>query len=137
MIRAFGLPDTDRVVELWHAAGLIRPWNDPHKDIERKLTTQPELFLVYEDDEETIGTAMIGYDGHRGWVYYLAVAAERRGAGVARALMAEAERLLIERGCPKIMLMVRSDNTAVIDLYEHLGYAVESTKVLGKRLIAD
>jgi ribosomal protein S18 acetylase RimI-like enzyme len=140
VIRAFGLPDTDRVVELWHAAGLTRPWNDPHKDIERKLTTQPELFLVYEDDEgdeETIGTAMIGYDGHRGWVYYLAVAAERRGAGIARALMAEAERLLIERGCPKVMLMVRSDNTAVIDLYEHLGYAVESTKVLGKRLIAD
>jgi len=137
VIRAFGLADRDRVVELWHAAGLTRPWNDPHKDIERKLTTQPELFLVYEDDEETIGTAMIGYDGHRGWVYYLAVAAERRGTGIARALMAEAERLLIERGCPKIMLMVRSDNTAVIDLYEHLGYAVESTKVLGKRLIAD
>ncbi|HEY4267922.1 MAG TPA: GNAT family acetyltransferase [Galbitalea sp.] len=137
MIRAFERADTERVVELWSAAGLTRPWNDPRTDIERKLSTQPELFLVWEEDEDVAGTAMIGYDGHRGWVYYLAVDAERRGRGIARALMAEAEQLLIERGCPKIMLMVRSDNTAVIDLYEHLGYAVESTKVLGKRLIAD
>jgi ribosomal protein S18 acetylase RimI-like enzyme len=137
VIRAFERADTERVVELWSAAGLTRPWNDPRTDIERKLSTQPELFLVWEEDEDVAGTAMIGYDGHRGWVYYLAVDAERRGRGIARALMAEAEQLLIERGCPKIMLMVRSDNTAVIDLYEHLGYAVESTKVLGKRLIAD
>jgi ribosomal protein S18 acetylase RimI-like enzyme len=137
VIRAFERADTEQVVKLWSAVGLTRPWNDPRKDIERKLSTQPELFLVSAEDEDVVGTAMIGYDGHRGWVYYLAVDAAHRGHGIARALMAEAEQLLIERGCPKIMLMVRSDNTAVIDLYEHLGYAVESTKVLGKRLIAD
>jgi len=137
VIRAFTRADTAQVVELWHAVGLTRPWNDPHNDIERKLSTQPELFLVCEDGRDVVGTAMIGYDGHRGWVYYLAVAEPARGRGLARDLMAEAERLLIERGCPKIMLMVRADNTGVIDLYEHLGYAVEQTRVLGKRLIAD
>ena len=80
---------------------------------------------------------MVGYDGHRGWVYYLAVDPAHRGAGHARALMAEAERLLIERGCPKLMLMVRASNTAVVDLYEHLGYAREDAIVMGKRLIPD
>jgi ribosomal protein S18 acetylase RimI-like enzyme len=137
VIRAFERADTDQVVELWHAVGLTRPWNDPHNDIQRKLTTQPDLFLVWDDNGDVIGTAMIGYDGHRGWVYYLAVDAERRGQGIARALMAEAERLLIDLGCPKLMLMVRADNTAVVDLYEHLGYELETTRVLGKRLIAD
>jgi ribosomal protein S18 acetylase RimI-like enzyme len=137
VIRAFERADTDQVVELWRAVGLTRPWNDPHNDIQRKLTTQPDLFLVWDDNGDVIGTAMIGYDGHRGWVYYLAVDAERRGQGIARALMAEAERLLIDRGCPKLMLMVRADNTAVVDLYEHLGYELETTRVLGKRLIAD
>jgi ribosomal protein S18 acetylase RimI-like enzyme len=136
-IRAFEQLDTDAVVELWHECGLTRPWNDPHKDIERKLTTQPELLLVAEDAGAVIGTAMIGFDGHRGWVYYLAVAPTRRGEGHARALMAEAERRLIHLGCPKIMLMVRAQNTAVVDLYEHLDYIREDTLLLGKRLIPD
>jgi ribosomal protein S18 acetylase RimI-like enzyme len=136
-IRAFEVPDTDAVVALWHACGLTRPWNDPHKDIERKLTTQPDLFLVAEDAGVVIGTAMIGFDGHRGWVHYLAVDSARRGEGHARTLMTEAERRLTELGCPKIMLMVRADNTAVVDLYEHLDYAVEQTIVMGKRLIPD
>jgi ribosomal protein S18 acetylase RimI-like enzyme len=137
VIRAFERADTDAVVALWTESGLTRPWNDPHKDIERKLTTQPELFLVIEDAAEIVATAMIGYDGHRGWVSYLAVWQARRGQGLARQLMVEAERLLIELGCPKLMLMVRADNAEVIDLYEHLGYSVESTKVMGKRLIPD
>jgi ribosomal protein S18 acetylase RimI-like enzyme len=80
---------------------------------------------------------MIGFDGHRGWVYYLAVAPDQRGSGHARALMEEAERLLTELGCPKIMLMVRAENAAVVDLYEHLGYQLEETRVMGKRLIPD
>jgi ribosomal protein S18 acetylase RimI-like enzyme len=136
-VRAFERRDTDAVVELWHECGLTRPWNDPHKDIERKLTTQPDLFLVAEDETAVIGSAMIGFDGHRGWVYYLAVDPARRGEGHARVLMAEAERRLIERGCPKIMLMVRAQNTAVVDLYEHLDYIREDTLLLGKRLIPD
>ena len=136
-IRTFEQRDTDAVVELWHHCGLTRPWNDPHKDIARKLTAQPELFLVAEDAGVVIGTGMIGFDGHRGWVYYLAVDPSRRGEGHARALMAEAERRLIQLGCPKIMLMVRAQNTAVVELYEHLDYIREDTLLLGKRLIPD
>ncbi|MCU1549744.1 MAG: family acetyltransferase [Glaciihabitans sp.] len=137
-IRPFEERDTEAVVALWEDCGLTRPWNDPHRDIQRKLTTQPELFLVgVSDDDTVIATAMIGFDGHRGWVYYLAVVEQRRGEGHARALMAEAERLLIELGCPKLMLMVRSDNTTVIDVYEKLDYVLETTVVMGKRLIPD
>jgi ribosomal protein S18 acetylase RimI-like enzyme len=136
-LRPFTVADTEAVVALWTEAGLVRPWNDPRRDIERKLTTQPELFLVIDEGSRVIATAMVGYDGHRGWVYYLAVAPDQRGKGHARALMAEAERLLIERQCPKIMLMVRADNDAVIGMYEGLGYATESTIVMGKRLIPD
>jgi ribosomal protein S18 acetylase RimI-like enzyme len=141
VIRPFSEADTSAVIRLWQDCGLIRPWNDPRKDIARKLTTQPELFLVAEDEDrdasDVIATAMVGFDGHRGWISYLAVALDRRGDGHARALMVEAERLLIELGCPKLMLMVRAENTAVIDLYEHLGYELEPTRVLGKRLIPD
>ena len=136
-LRPFTVADTEAVISLWTEVGLVRPWNDPRRDIQRKLTTQPELFLVIDEGSQVIATAMVGYDGHRGWVYYLAVAPERRGKGHARALMAEAERLLIERGCPKIMLMVRADNDTVIGMYEGLGYATESTVVMGKRLIPD
>jgi ribosomal protein S18 acetylase RimI-like enzyme len=137
VIRAFREGDADAVVKLWHDCGLTRPWNDPHKDIARKLTVQPELFLVIEEGDAIVGTAMIGFDGHRGWVSYLAVDERYRGVGHARALMAEGERLLIELGCPKIMLMVRHDNSSVVDLYQHLGYETESTLLLGKRLIPD
>ena len=137
LIRPFQWEDTDRVIQLWIECGLTRPWNDPRKDIERKLTVQPDLFLVAEADGDVIATAMIGFDGHRGWVSYLAVTPGHRGKGHAAALMAEGERLLIELGCPKIMLMVRAENTSVTGLYEHLGYETESTVVMGKRLISD
>ncbi|HEX4444348.1 MAG TPA: GNAT family acetyltransferase [Galbitalea sp.] len=137
MIRAFEPGDTDAVVQLWRDCGLTRPWNDPHKDIARKLTVQPDLFLISEVDGIVVGTAMIGFDGHRGWVSYFAVAEAQRGKGFGGALMAEAERLLIERGCPKIMLMVRHDNSSVVELYEHLGYEPEQTLILGKRLSPD
>jgi ribosomal protein S18 acetylase RimI-like enzyme len=136
-IRPFEERDADAAIQLWDDCELTRPWNDPRRDIARKLTTQPELFLVGEVSGEIVATAMIGYDGHRGWVYYLAVTPSRRGQGHARALMAEAERILVELGCPKIMLMVRASNRPVVDLYEHLGYAREETIVMGKRLIPD
>ncbi|MFF2494949.1 GNAT family acetyltransferase [Agromyces sp. NPDC058064] len=150
-IRPFAVGDTEAVVALWRAAGLVKPWNDPYLDIERKLTVQPELFLVAEADGSSearvqagaqssavvVGTAMVGYDGHRGWVNYLAVADPARGTGLGRLLMDEAERLLIERGCPKLNLQVRSSNTEVIAFYERLGYAVDDAVSLGKRLIED
>lgn len=137
-IRPFAVDDTEAVVSLWRAAGLVKPWNDPYLDIERKLTVQPELFLVaVGGDGALVGTAMVGYEGHRGWVNYLAVADPARGTGLGRALMAEAERLLVERGCPKLNLQVRTSNTEVIAFYERLGYAVDDAVSLGKRLIPD
>ncbi|WP_448810400.1 GNAT family acetyltransferase [Agromyces bauzanensis] len=139
-IRSFRREDTEAVVALWRDAGLVVPWNDPYRDIERKLAVQPELFLVVESgdaDRSIIGAAMVGYDGHRGWVNYLAVDAVHRGEGVGARLMAEAERLLVERGCPKLNLQVRSTNTGVIDWYRSLGYELDQAVSLGKRLIPD
>lgn len=139
LIRPFLEEDTETVVTLWEASGLTRPWNDPRKDIARKLRVQRELFLVGVDPEtdHPIATAMAGYDGHRGWVYYVAVAPDRRGERLGAQLMAEAERLLVELGCPKINIQVRAGNDRVIGFYEHLGYAPDGALGFGKRLIDD
>ena len=137
-LRPFRTEDAEAVVALWRQAGLVVPWNDPYRDIERKLTVQPELFLVVEGDAGgLLGTAMAGYDGHRGWVNYLAVDEAHRGSGLGAELMAEAERLLAERGCPKLNLQVRSSNTGVIEWYRSLGYEPDNAVSLGKRLIPD
>jgi ribosomal protein S18 acetylase RimI-like enzyme len=131
LIRPFTETDTDSVVALWEASGLTRPWNEPRKDIARKL------FLVGELDGRIVATAMAGYEGHRGWVNYLAVDPAERGAGHGRAIMAEVERLLTERGCPKLNLQVRSDNEQALEFYRALGYGVDAAVSLGKRLIPD
>jgi ribosomal protein S18 acetylase RimI-like enzyme len=136
-IRAFQSTDEAAVVVLWHECGLTRPWNNPHSDITRKLTEQPELFLVGEVGGQVVATVMLGFDGHRGWAYYLAVAASHRRQSLGRDLMHEAERLLIERGCPKLNLMVRSSNAEVIEFYRKLGYVQDEVVSLGKRLIHD
>ncbi|CAN5304994.1 GNAT family acetyltransferase [soil metagenome] len=136
-IRVFQRDDAEAVVALWRTCGLSRPWNDPHKDIARKLSEQPELFLVGCIGAEVVSTAMVGFDGHRGWVYYLAVAPGVQRRSLGRALMDRAEELLIERGCPKINLMVRSENSGVLAFYRELGYAEDKVSVLGKRLIPD
>ncbi|MGX5696419.1 GNAT family acetyltransferase [Agromyces soli] len=136
-IRPFAVADTEAVVALWSESGLVKPWNDPYLDIERKLAVQPELFLVAEAGGTVVGTAMVGYEGHRGWVNYLAVDPSLRGGGLGRRLMAEAERLLVERGCPKLNLQVRTTNTEVLAFYERLGYVADDAVSLGKRLIED
>ena len=136
-IRAFELPDTEAVVSLWQQTGLTRPWNNPYQDISRKLSVQPDLFLVAVEDRAVVGTVMAGYDGHRGWLYYLASAPERRGEGIARKLVAEAEELLTEMGCPKVQLMVRPENGIAQGFYDALGYEPFETWSTGKRLIAD
>ncbi|MFH8251010.1 GNAT family acetyltransferase [Microbacterium sp. B2969] len=136
-ITPFAPAQTEAVVALWHAAGLTRPWNDPHRDIERKLAVQPELFLVAVDGDEVVGSVMAGYDGHRGWLYYLAAAPERRGEGIARLLVAEAESRLLAMGCPKVQLMVRPDNEGARGFYDAIGYEPFDTWATGKRLIAD
>ena len=137
LVRPFADDDEDAVVALWTAAGLTRPWNDPHRDIARKKQVQRELFLVAEDDGAVVGTAMAGYDGHRGWVYYLAVAPERQGGGLGRTLMAEAETRLLALGCPKVNVQIRSGNEGVAAFYDRLGYTPDAATSLGKRLIPD
>lgn len=136
-IRSFQLADQESVIELWSRCGLVRPWNDARKDIARKLAVQPELFLVLEIDGAITGTVMAGYEGHRGWINYLAVdpAAQRRGVG--RTLMAEAERLLRMRGCPKINLQVRRENREALGFYERIGFSEDAVVSLGKRLERD
>ncbi len=136
-IRPFIESDTDRVVALWNECGLTRPWNDPHKDIARKLSVQRELFLVGDLDGEIVGSAMFGFDGHRGWVNYLAVSLAMRGRGFGRDLMARGEELLTAAGCPKLSLVVRDGNEAALGFYRKLGYEVDPVLALGKRLIPD
>src|SRR6478609_204243 len=101
-IRPFELPDTEAVVSLWQATGLTRPWNNPYQDINRKLSVQPELFLVAVAAGAIVGSVMAGYDGHRGWLYYLASDPARRGEGIGRRLVEVAEERLLELGCPKV-----------------------------------
>lgn len=137
LIRPFQTSDEAAVVDLWQRCDLTRPWNDPHKDIQRKLQVQPELFLVGEIDGTLVASAMAGYEGHRGWVNYLAVCPQQRQRGLARQLMAHIETLLLAMGCPKLSLQVRDTNAAALAFYERLGYQVDASVSLGKRLIAD
>lgn len=133
-IREYTPADEAAVVALWRARDLTRPWNDPHADVARAYREFPTLLLVAEDRGELVGTVMGGDDGHRGWIYYLASAAARAGEGIGRALVAEVERRLRARGCPKVQLMVRTENHRVAAYYAELGYTDASVTVLGKRL---
>jgi ribosomal protein S18 acetylase RimI-like enzyme len=137
VIRSFVVEDTEAVVALWEACELTRPWNDPRKDIARKLTVQREWFLVAEEDGRIVGSVMAGYDGHRGWVNYLAVDPDLQRSGLGRELMTEAERLLGDAGCPKINLQVRGTNEAALGFYERIGYTRDDVVSLGRRLEPD
>lgn len=136
-IRPFTEADTSAVVDLWKLCDLTRPWNDPTKDITRKLTVQPELFLLAEQEGRIIGSVMAGYEGHRGWINYLAVHPDHRRAGLGRQLMAAAEKRLLSLGCPKINLQVRTSNAAAIGFYQSIGFAQDEVASYGKRLISD
>lgn len=136
-IRVFRQDDFEEVITLWERCDLLRPWNDPEMDIERKLNHDSDLFLVAEVGGEVVGSVMGGYDGHRGSAYYLGVHPDFRGRGIANALISRLEKKLIARGCPKIQLMVREDNDTVIEMYEKLGYEIQGITSLGKRLIED
>jgi ribosomal protein S18 acetylase RimI-like enzyme len=136
-IRAFVQSDAEPVIALWSRCGLLRPWNDPRKDVARKLQVQRELFLVGELDGRLVAAIMVGYEGHRGWVNYLAVEPERQGRGVGRRMMREAERRLRALGCPKVQLQVRTENEEAIAFYRKLGYTEDAVVSMGKRLIED
>ena len=136
-IRPFQLADEDAVIALWERCGLVRPWNDPGKDIRRKLKVNPELFLVGTSEGVIAAAVIAGYEGHRGWINYLAVDPAHQLRGWGRAIMAEAERRLREIGCPKINLQVRTSNRGVIAFYKRLGYTMDEVVSLGKRLEQD
>jgi len=129
--------DHDQVIALWQACGLIVPWNNPDDDIQRKLVNSSDLFFLARLGDLVIGSCMAGYDGHRGWFYYLGVAPEFRQLGVADKLIQHGESALAALGCPKINLMVRQTNTGVIRFYKKNGYEDDPVLVLSKRIISD
>jgi ribosomal protein S18 acetylase RimI-like enzyme len=137
LIRPYQHNDEANVIDLWSRCGLTRAWNDPRKDITRKLNVQPEWFLVGVLDEQVIATVMVGYEGHRGWINYLAVDPDHQRAGLGRAMMTAAERILLDVGCPKINLQIRKDNQKAIAFYERVGFTDDSVVSFGKRLVSD
>ena len=137
VVRDFVSEDTDAVIALWGVCDLLRPWNDPHKDIARKLTDRNGAFWVATMGDDVIASVMVGYDGHRGSVNYLAVAPDFQRTGVGARLMQQAEAFLVALGCPKVSFCVRKDNADVLAFYDGLGYAVDDVHFLGKRLIPD
>ncbi len=125
------------VSELWESVfPNDPPWNRAAVAIPEKLKVQPELFLVAKEAGEVIGTAMVGYDGHRGWLYSIAVKPENQRSGVGSALLCEAERQLLALGCGKANLQIRAGNEAVASFYRKHGYKVEERVSMGKRLRA-
>jgi ribosomal protein S18 acetylase RimI-like enzyme len=136
-IRPFQPNDEAAVVQLWKDCNLVVPWNDPLRDIRRKLQVQPELFLVGFVSGELAATVMAGYEGHRGWLNYLAVAPRFRRQGIGRKMAAEAEARLRQMGCPKINIQIRASNTGVIEFYRRIGFKTDNVVSMGKRLEAD
>jgi ribosomal protein S18 acetylase RimI-like enzyme len=134
-VRPYLEADEAAVAWLWRQVFPHAPaWNHPETDIQRKLAVQRDLFLVATRDGEVVGTAMAGYDGHRGWVYYVVVHPRHRRQGIGTALMESVEQRLAALGCPKLNLQVRADNHQVVAFYKHLGYEVEERISMGKRL---
>jgi ribosomal protein S18 acetylase RimI-like enzyme len=141
-IRAYRREDESDVVDLWIKCNLVISSNNPEKDIERKLEVNPELFLVgffneTRVSETLVATCMAGYEGHRGWINYLAVAPQYRRQGVATRMMEAAEKSLKAAGCPKINLQVRTSNKSVIQFYKSIGFSTDDVISLGKRLVPD
>ena len=137
LIRPYQTDDEDAVVALWQECELTRSWNNPRLDISRKLSVQSQWFFVGVLQQEIIASAMFGYDGHRGWVNYLAVSPLHQNKGYARKLMECGENALIEAGCPKLNLQIRNSNTQVQAFYRAIGYVQDEVVSYGKRLIKD
>ena len=125
------------VIALWRKCKLTRPQNNPKLDIERKLKVNPELFLVGLVEGKVVATSMGGYDGHRGWVYYLGVDPACQKKGLGRQMMEAIEKKIRAMGCPKINLQIRTDNLGAVKFYEKIGYKTDETVQMGKRLGED
>lgn len=136
-IRPYRGPDRDAVIALWERCELTRPWNDPGLDIDRKLDRDPDGFLVGSTGGRVVASVMVGYDGHRGWINYLAVDPDVRRAGVGSALMRAAEEHLMALGCPKVNLQIRTSNLDAVRFYESIGYSMDDVVSMGRRLIDD
>jgi ribosomal protein S18 acetylase RimI-like enzyme len=136
-IRAYKSDDESAVVELWRDCGLVMPQNDPHKDIKRKTAFQSDQFLVGVIDGQIIASLMAGYEGHRGWLNYLAVSPDLRRRGLGRQMVYEAEKRLRALGCPKINLQVRISNAEAMGFYRNIGFAEDNVTSMGKRLEED
>ena len=138
VIRPYEDSDKEQVINLWMKCDLIRPWNDPHKDINRKKGKGSDLFIILEYKDEIIGTVMGGYDGHRGIMNYLAVHPKFQRKGFGAILVSEIEKKLVKLGCPKINLLVRKDNLKVSKFYQKIDYDNQTdVLIFSKRLIPD
>lgn len=126
--------DADAVVRLWERCGLTRPWNDPRADIVLAMRGANSTVLVGREAAAIVATAMVGHDGHRGWIYYVAVDPQYRDRDFGRDIVTFAENWLRERGLSKVELLVRPGNSEVCGFYQALGYAVEPRIVMTKRL---
>ena len=124
----------DAVVDLWRKCNLVVPQNDPVEDIQRKFVFQPDLFFVALLDGKVIGSIMVGYEGHRGWLNYLAVLPEHQRRGYGRKLVEKAVYELKKLGCLKVNLQVRRSNVSVVEFYKHLNFKDDDVVGLGKRL---
>tara|TARA_Y100001970_G_C13744684_1_gene607980 strand:+ start:53 stop:451 length:399 start_codon:yes stop_codon:yes gene_type:complete len=129
--------DKFEVINLWQKCKLCVPWNDPYKDISRKMNVLPELFLVGITDGNIVATVMGGYDGHRGWINYLAVHPKYQKNGFARKILESLENKLKLLGCPKVNLQIRNGNNNVISFYEKMGFIDDKVINMGKRLQKD
>lgn len=136
-VREFDANDESAVVELWTRCGLIRPSNNPHADVQRKLRVRPDLFLVGVLDGAIVASVMAGYEGHRGWLNYVAVDPAHQRHGLGKAIVAQAEARLRQSGCPKINLQVRAGNSVAIEFWERVGYVRDDVVSMGKRLEVD
>jgi ribosomal protein S18 acetylase RimI-like enzyme len=134
VIRAATPGDAGAVTTLWALCGLTRPWNDPNSDFDLALNTPTSTVLIAEAEARIVGTVMAGFDGHRGWIYYLAVDPRRQRSGLGQALMQAAEVWLTGQGAPKLQLMVRAENTEALAFYAALGLETQTVTVLGRRL---
>ena len=114
--------DIPEIIALWNASGVSRPWNDPERDIAFARRNEHSTVLVGRDGGQIVASAMVGEDGHRGWVYYVAIAPERQRSGLGRTMMQAAEDWLKQRGVWKVQLLVRGDNVQAANFYEQLGY---------------
>ena len=137
LIRPFKEGDEEALVSLWNMCKLTVPWNNPYKDIARKLKVQSELFLMGYLENKLIASIMAGYDGHRGWINYFAVHPEFQSRGHGKQLMDNVENRLRELGCPKINLQIREGNDKVFSYYQKLGFVEEKRINMGKRLEDD